>query len=306
MRNLIPENKKIMLELPRYIGVRLTKGIAFWTGGRRTRNMIRTLTVLAAALVVSIGLPAGLSATPLVWEATGNNLFGTLNLSTGTFAELTNFGFTPTGLGEIGDALYTGEFGGSTLYSVNQTNGAPRAIGNLSNVTFYTLGSTTTGLYMVDMQGGLWNINPATGANTFIGATGVDMSTSIYAGLSTGSSILYFSLGSNIYTINTATGLASFIGTSGSTDFGALISVSNTVYGTSVVAPNSIYTFNPTTGLAAFLTNASGDYAFGLAAIVSEPSSLGLLGLGIAGSLLVGYALKRTRFSYRISRVENR
>lgn len=256
--------------------------------------MIRIPRILTAGLVLSLGL----SATPLVWEATGNNLFGTLDLSTGAFNQVSNLGFTPSGLGEVGDALYTADFQGSTLYSVNQTTGALTAVGALSNQVYYVFGSTTTGLYMVDNMGGLWNINPATGKNTFIGATGMMMTdpngNPFNIGMSTGSNILYVSLGSNIYTINTSTGLASFIGTSGSTDFGALISVSNTVYGSSVVAPNSIYTFDPTTGIAAFLTNnQSSDYAFGLAAIVPEPGSLGLMGLGLVGCLLSGFALKR-------------
>ncbi len=250
--------------------------------------MIRTLTVLTA-LVFS----GGLFADTLVWDTTGSNQFGKLDLSTGNFSQVSNFGFTAAGLGEIGDTVYTSDEGGTTLYSVNTNTGTVKSIGT-SSISYYAFGSTTSGLYMVDPMGGLWNINATTGAATLIGSTHLIMGVSNYVGMSTGSGTLYLSLGSNIYTINTTTGLASFIGTSGSTDFGALVSVSNTVYGTSVIAPNQIYTFDPTTGMAAFLTNSHApDFAFGLAAIVPEPSSFGLLGLGIAGCLLGGYALKR-------------
>ncbi len=82
--------------------------------------MIRTLTILTAALVLSVGL----SASSMVWDATGNNQFGTLNLSTGTFSEMSNFGFTPAGLGEIGDALYTGAGANALLGEPNQRSAA--------------------------------------------------------------------------------------------------------------------------------------------------------------------------------------
>ena len=89
------------------------------------------------------------------------------------------------------------------------------------------------------------------------------------------------------------TGLASFVGTSGTTDFGALITTGGTVYASTLVAPNSIYTFNPTDGTSTFSTLVAGDYSFGLAPVVPEPSSFALLGL--AGSLLGAYAWKRKR-----------
>ncbi len=248
---------------------------------------------IAAALFLAFG---GASfADTVAWDVTQTHNFGKLDLTTGQFNQISNFGFTPAGIGEIGNrTLYTTDAGGSTLFSIDQTTGALTAIGNTgSNITYYTFGSTSTGLYMVDTQGGLWTINATTGAATLVGSTQLNMGMSQYVGLSAGGDVLYIALGSNIYTINTANGLASFIGTSGTTDFGALITTGGTVYASTLVAPNSIYTFNPTDGTSTFSTLVAGDYSFGLAPVVPEPSSFALLGL--AGSLLGAYAWKRKR-----------
>jgi hypothetical protein len=232
-------------------------------------------------------------ADTMAWDVTETHQFGTANLTTGEFTQIGDLGFTPAGLGQIGQNLYTADGGGTTLYSINQYSGAATAIGT-SSISYYAFGSTTSGLYMVDTVGGLWNINASTGQSTLIGSTELMMGNNSVA-LSTGSNMLYIALGSNIYTINTMTGLASYIGTSGGTDFGALVTAGGTVYASTVVAPSSIYTFNPATGTSTFSTLAAGDYSFGLAPVVPEPGTVGLLGL--AGSLLTAFAWKRRKAS---------
>ncbi len=253
--------------------------------------MRRSITVLSF-----LALSVSAFADTVAWDAIGNgtNQFGSLDLNNGNFSLVSNLGFTPDGLGEIGQTLYTAASGGTGLYTVNTKSGATSLVGNLANQTYYVFGSTTTGLYMVDTVGELYNINPATGVETAVGSTHLLMGSNT-VGLSTGSNNLYISLGANVYSINTSTGLASYLGTSGSTDFGALVSVGGTVYGSSIVSPNSIYTFNPSNGISTFSTLSSApDYAWGLAPIVPEPSSFALLGLGLTAGLAV-YARKRKR-----------
>jgi hypothetical protein len=249
--------------------------------------------ILAVASFLLLGCTS--FATPIAWDVTQTHLFGKLNLGTGQFSQISNFGFTPAGIGEIGNSLFTTDAGGKTLFSINKETGILTQIGNTgSNITYYTFGSTTTGLFTVDTQGGFWTVNPTTGKAGFIGSTQLNMNMGDgYVGLSAGGDVLYIALGSSIYTINTSTGLASFVGTIGTTDFGALVTMGGTVYASTAVAPNSIYTFNPTNGTSTFSTLVSGDYAFGLAPAVPEPGSFALLGL--AGSLLGAYAWKRKR-----------
>jgi PEP-CTERM motif len=250
--------------------------------------MKRALLIFAA-----LACSSGVFADTVAWDATGNNLFGSLDLTTGAFNEVSNLGFTPAGLGQIGSTIYTANSGGMSLYSIDTQTGAVKSIGT-SSISYYAFGSTTSGLYMVDTVGGLWNINPTTGTSTLIGSTHLLMGSNT-VGLSAGSNNLYIALGSNIYIINTTTGNASFLGNSGSTDFGALVSVSGTVYASTIVSPNAIYNFNPMNGISTFATlSSASDYSYGLAPIVPEPSSFALLAL--VGSLLAGYVVwKRKR-----------
>ncbi|MDQ2842772.1 MAG: lactonase family protein [Acidobacteriota bacterium] len=247
--------------------------------------------------IIGLTLSGCAFADNMAWDAVGNNQFGKLDLSTGNFSPISNFGFTAAGLGQIGDVLYTAIEGGNTLYAVNTNTGALSTVGNAS-LTYFAFGSTNSGLYMVDTVGGLWKIDPTSGASTLIGSTHL-LTGSNVVGISSGSDVLYLSVGADVYTINTKTGASTLIGNTGATDFGALVSENGTLYGTSVVLTNSVYSFNPSLGTASLITNSNApDYAYGLAPTVPaptvpEPSTFAQF--GVVGALLGGYALKRKR-----------
>ena len=229
-------------------------------------------------------------ADSLAWVTDASANFGTLDLNTGAYSQTSNFGFVGAGLGQVGSTLYTADEGGTTLYSVNAMSGTTSAIGN-GSISYYAFGSTNTGLYMVDTVGGLWSINPTTGASTLVGSTFINVGSNSLA-VSTGSNVLYVASGSDLFTINTSTGQGTLIGTTTNTDFGALTSVRGTLFGTSIINGNESYSINPSTGGSNLLaTLGTRDYAYGLAPIVPEPSSFALLGL--AASLFAAYTWKR-------------
>lgn len=238
-------------------------------------------------------------ADSMAWDTTGQNQFGTLDLNTGNFSVLTTFPFLAAGLGLDGGVIYTAVSGGLGLYSINLNDGSLNFIGN-SSISYNAFGSTSTGLYMLDTTGSLWNISPSTGAATRIGSTLIDVIADAPLGLSAGATNLYVAMGTppgsplgmDIYSVNTATAASTRIGTTQTTEYGALVDVNGSIYGTSIVNSLQIYSFNPTTGISTFVTDYnSGDYSYGLAPIVPEPGSFLLL--GFAGLLVGACALKR-------------
>jgi len=146
--------------------------------------------------------------------------FGTVDLTTGAVTLVGmpsyNLGFT-AGLGELGGTLYTAGYGaGGTLYTVNPKSGALNPVGN-SSIIYFSLGSTTTGLYAAGWPAGtnintqpplyFCSIDPRTAAARQIGQFGV--SPGFYGwSFSTGSSTLYFADWENLYSIDVNSGSA--------------------------------------------------------------------------------------------------
>ena len=80
---------------------------------------------------------------------------------------------------------------------------------------------------------------------------------------------------------------------------GALVSLNSGLFGGSLGASNDFYQLDSHTAAATFLAaSAAGSYAFGLAPIVPEPASIGLVAL--AGLVLGGYVLQRKRAAAKV------
>lgn len=250
---------------------------------------------LGAALALAPMRPA--KADPTAYEVTTfagagqlSNLFGTVDLATGAFAQTSTLSFVPSGLGEVGSNLYTSTFTGTAFGAVNPATGAVTQISNsgLGGGEYLALGSAGNTLYGLDGSFNLYSIDPATGAATLIGPTGLSPANPAYQ-LSTGSGVLYFSNSNQLYTLNTLTGAATVVGPDllSGDGFDGLVVENGVLYGgyspVSIV-PTSFYTIDTATGAATtFLAtqNTAVGVVYGLAPIVPEPSTWTIFGLAL-------------------------
>ena len=145
--------------------------------------ILRRKLVLALALVLSA---AAANADNLVYVIGDGGQFGTVNLSTGSFAPIGPGLTVGTGglvQGSGGNLLSLG-FNGD-LNSINPSTGALSVIGasGLGDCSFPSspcglnsvniLGKVGSKLYATDLANNLYSVNPTTGAATLIGATGI-------------------------------------------------------------------------------------------------------------------------------------
>jgi hypothetical protein len=179
--------------------------------------------------------------------------FGTIDLNTGVFSSLgNNLPVALSGMAEANGTLYGADEGitnNGGFYTINPANGALTTVG-ATGLSILGLVSTTTGLYVVDSSGELYSINASTGAATLIGPTLITLQG--YQGISTNANSLFFSDANNLYTLNTSTGAATLIGSLGSLDLTALVQENGTLYGAiPQFEPSlSVATVDPATGAA--------------------------------------------------------
>jgi hypothetical protein len=247
---------------------------------------------LSAATVAIVLASGSAQADSLAYGATGNDLFGVLDLDTGVFTALGDMGQRLTGLGVAGGALYGSgyPYSSPTLYSVNPTNGALMVVSNSLSAGYYDMGSTN-GLFATGSDGNLYSITPNSGAATLIGPT--------LQGnfMSTGSDTLYVTGLNSLSSINTATGAATLVGYP-NVGFFEVVAEGGTIY--AVSEDLRIYTLNGSNGAATFLANVSGtsDFFWGLApdplpAATPLPAALPLFATGLGAMGLFGWRGKR-------------
>ncbi len=261
----------------------------------------KTAVVLATGFFLLPGLQRAARADALAYMSTGTDQFGIIDPKTGVFTESGNSGQLLSGLGVSAGHLYGGVADTGDLYQVNPANGALSLVG-AGTINYLATGSTTSGLYALggpNTAGAaltLYSINATTGAATSIGATGLDLSTTVVdtVGISTGSGTLYLTFGpsfstSTLYSVNLTTGAATSIGNTGGDGLGATLFENGTLYGGSntngVSLADSVYTLNPATAAGSFVANESGGATQfdGLAPVspstVPEPGNLAFVRL---------------------------
>ena len=190
--------------------------------------------------------------------------------------------------------LYVRDF--NNLYTADQGTGALTLVGASGNgITALTFNAGFSALYSVDQgNGGFYRVNPASGAATFVGLSG--MSTPL--GLSTNSAGVVYAgtIGGGIYTVNLATGAATLVyadvtGGDGLTEIA--FDGSNQLYGITLGADNLIK-IDLGTGGSSIVGHVPYRDVRGLAFVgaVPEPETYALL---LAGLAVVGMVARRRR-----------
>jgi len=217
------------------------RGRALWTAA---------LVVLAAS---------ALRADDKAYFVSTGGQFGIIDLDTGVQTLLgTSANYSLAGLGVVGGTLYTAGYQRGTLYTVNPASGALNPVGT-SSITFFALGSTTTGLYAAGWPAGtdtqanptlyFYSIDPRTATAEQIGQFGPGLNPGFYAwSLSTGSPTLYFADYENLYSIDTNSGNATLIGGTSGIIPGGLTYENGKLYADGN-SPNEVVTLDSTSGL---------------------------------------------------------
>ncbi len=291
---------------------------AFWPGVPKRSHPAKGLQMLAKRkLFLSLALvlfTTSASADTLVYAVSTNynnftGEFGTVDLSTGTFNQIGPVTSDPlAGVvpGPNGNLL--GISASGNLDSINPVTGAISVVGatGLGGLAYYTA-ELNGRVYATDLNSNLYTVNTATGAASLIGPTGIPPCPSLTNPADVNDETLFTDGGKlyatfdginlttlalvdspELYQINPATGVATLVGPT-ALGLDAAVFVNGTVYGFAYgyTGSNTVLSLNPANGSTAFVTDYSPN-AFDItgAAATPEPTSVALVGLGIAAVLV--------------------
>jgi len=175
----------------------------------------------AGALMVAGGLAMSVRAQNNVYGVEfnmGNNRFGIINLMNGNFTEIASLGATL-----YNDIAYSPDgtlFGiannGSSLVTFDKTDGTVTTVASLDVPGLESIAYSPGGTLYGAAQSGLYTIDPATGASSFIGNFGNPYNLNLAQNIRFDSDgNLYLSNtgdSTDIYRVNTETGNATFVG----------------------------------------------------------------------------------------------
>jgi hypothetical protein len=267
---------------------------------RQVHTMRRTDVITVMVLLGLVCLAAVPLFADIDYVVTNNGSFVQYNTTTGAYSLLGTSSAVLYGLGYSSGVLYANDSGASPatgFYTVNPTNGALTAVGNLTGSTNGTgaltapIGGGT--IYYFDHSNQLFSINPGTGAATTIGPLGFTVAGNWDINFAPNGN-LYVTSNGDFGQIDPTTGATTYIGHSG-VQMQGMIPGDGTLYGFS---GTSMYSIDLTTGAVTFVRNtpsALGNFESGTPVVSSgtpEPGTLMLLGSGA----LVAISRFRRRF----------
>jgi hypothetical protein len=137
--------------------------------------------VLGVLVAGSLSVSARAQNDVYAVEFLGNNRFGTINLMTGTFTQISSLSGTYNDIAYAPDGSLFGLYNnGASLVTFNNTNGvvtqvAPLSVPGIESIAFRASDGVLFGVGLSVIgapQDGLYTINPTTGEATFVGGFG--------------------------------------------------------------------------------------------------------------------------------------
>jgi len=152
--------------------IRRTRADLVWPYARAIRRLFKAaLRSLAGLMLFTSTAAFGQQVYAVEFNQGNNNLFGTINLLTGSFTQLGSEGSTLfNDIAAASDGTLYGIINSSSLVTLNTNNGAISSSVSFSVNGIESLAFAPNGTLYGATQGALYTINPATGVATLVGS----------------------------------------------------------------------------------------------------------------------------------------
>jgi hypothetical protein len=251
--------------------------------------MKKALRVLATIAVLGIGGSAA-QAGPILYVSDSAGRLGTVDVATGATLVIGNMGLAMTDIAfDASGHLFGTDF--DNLYSINPATAAITLIGSMgvTDANALVFGSDGTLYEAGNSSNGLRSVNTTTGATTLLGNIGFSSG----GDLAFNGGSLYLATSSQLVRVGLSPVSGTLVGSFGfSNVFGLATGDDGVLYG---ISGHVVFSVDTTTGAGTprstysfALSDAYGSSFFKEAApAVPEPTTVGLVGLGLAATRLL-------------------